>query len=190
MQTAGDYAVSAFFFFGYAIWRIASSEASCSQVTYALYVRLVCQTLLPCSSSKYHSQKSVPFARYCVRPLLLEITYENTLGCGKEKSKCNFPFPQVFSPLPFPLKREPTATAWRGTTLGRDITNAISLIVPLRFVRRLRNNMAQSLVLHTQGLPHVKNKRTCVCVRKMKAQFLACGKKEHKDQKANDCNLL
>ena len=24
----------------------------------------------------------------------------------------------------------------------------------------------------------------------MKAQFLACGKKEHKDQKANDCNLL
>ena len=43
-----------------------------------------------------------------------------------------FPFPQVFSLSPFPLKREPTVTAWRGTTLGRDITNAISLIMPLR----------------------------------------------------------
>ena len=52
---------------------------------------------------------------------------------------------------PFPLAREPTVTAWRGTTLGRDITNAISLIVPLRFVRRLRNNMAQSLVLYVKS---------------------------------------
>ena len=62
-----------------------------------------------------------------------------------------FPFPQVFSLSPFPLKREPTVTAWRGTTLGRDITHAISLIVPLRFVRRLRNNMAQSLVLFVKS---------------------------------------
>ena len=61
---------------------------------------------------------------------------------------------------PFPLAREPTVTAWRGTTLGRDITNAISLIMPLRFVRRLRNRTPHILVLHTQGLPHVKNKRT------------------------------
>ena len=30
-----------------------------------------------------------------------------------------------------PPFREPTVTAWRGTTLGRDITNAISLIMPL-----------------------------------------------------------
>ena len=52
---------------------------------------------------------------------------------------------------PFPLAREPTVTAWRGTTLGRDITNAISLIVPLRFVRRLRNNKAQSLVLFVKS---------------------------------------
>ena len=43
-----------------------------------------------------------------------------------------FPFSQVFSLSPFPLVREPTVTAWRGTTLGRDITNAISLIMPLR----------------------------------------------------------
>ena len=66
-------------------------------------------------------------------------------GCANFNA--TFPFPQVFSLSPFPLAREPTVTAWRGTTLGRDITNAISLIVPLRFVRRLRNNMAQSLVL-------------------------------------------
>ena len=52
---------------------------------------------------------------------------------------------------PFPLAREPTVTAWRGTTLGRDITCASSLIVPLRFVRRLRNNMAQSLVLYVKS---------------------------------------
>ncbi len=38
----------------------------------------------------------------------------------------------MFSLSPFPLKREPTVTAWRGTTLGRDITCAISLIMPLR----------------------------------------------------------
>ena len=62
-----------------------------------------------------------------------------------------FPFPQVFSLSPFPLAREPTVTAWRGTTLGRDITNAISLIMSLRFVRRLRNNMAQSLVLYVKS---------------------------------------
>ncbi len=62
-----------------------------------------------------------------------------------------FPFPQVFSLSPFPLAREPTVTAWRGTTLGRDITYAISLIVPLRFVRQLRNNMAQSLVLYVKS---------------------------------------
>ena len=92
MQTAGDYAVSAFFFFGYAIWRTASSEASCSQVM-----------------------------------------YENTLSVGKKKLNATFPFPQVFSLSPSPpFAREPTVTAWRGTTLGRDITNAISLIMPLR----------------------------------------------------------
>ena len=58
-----------------------------------------------------------------------------------------FPFPQVFSLSPFPLAREPTVTAWRGTTLSTRINKCHSLIVPLRFVRRLRNNMAQSLVL-------------------------------------------
>ena len=48
---------------------------------------------------------------------------------------------------PFPLAREPTVTAWRGTTLSTRIDKCRSLIMPPRFVRRLRNNMAQSLVL-------------------------------------------
>ena len=49
-----------------------------------------------------------------------------------ETLNATFPFPQVFSLSPFPLAREPTVTAWRGTTLGRDITNVISLVMPLR----------------------------------------------------------
>ena len=47
---------------------------------------------------------------------------------------------------PFPLAREPTVTAWRGTTLGRDITNAISLIMPLRLRGGLRNTVPRILV--------------------------------------------
>ena len=52
----------------------------------------------------------------------------------------------------------------------------------LRFVRQLRNNTAQSLVLRTQGLPHGKNKRTSACISKMKAKFLSCGKRSTKNQ--------
>ena len=67
--------------------------------------------------------------------------------CEFEKLNASFPFPQVFSLLPFPLEREPTATAWRGTTLSTRINKCRALIMPPRFVRRLRNNTAQSLVL-------------------------------------------
>ena len=38
-------------------------------------------------------------------------------------------------------------TAPQGATLGTRIDRDISLIMPLRFVRQLRNNTAQSLVL-------------------------------------------
>jgi len=38
-------------------------------------------------------------------------------------------------------------TAPQGATLGTRIDRDISLFMPLRFVRQLRNNMAQSLVL-------------------------------------------
>ncbi len=65
--------------------------------------------------------------------------------------ECNFPLSSCVFPIAFPLAREPTQPLARGTTLGRDITYAISLIVPLRFVRRLRNNMAQSLVLYVKS---------------------------------------
>ena len=46
--------------------------------------------------------------------------------------QCNFPLPHVFPPSPFPLKREPTASAPRGDTLGTRIDRDISLVMPLR----------------------------------------------------------
>ena len=52
-----------------------------------------------------------------------------------------FPLP------PFPLKREPTASAPRGATLSTRIDKYRPLVIPLRFVRQLCNNTAQSLVL-------------------------------------------
>ena len=63
------------------------------------------------------------------------------------KSKCNFPLPHVFPPPPFPLEREPTASAPRGDTISTRIDKYRPLVMPLRFVRQLRNNTAQSLVL-------------------------------------------
>ena len=42
---------------------------------------------------------------------------------------------------------EPTTSAPRGATLGARINKDISLLVPLRFVRQLRTQTAQSLVL-------------------------------------------
>ena len=60
------------------------------------------------------------------------------------------PLPQVFPLPPFPLciyLREPTASASRGATLSARIDRGISLIMPLRFVRQLRTQTAQSLVL-------------------------------------------
>ena len=46
--------------------------------------------------------------------------------------KLQFPLPHVFPLPPFPLKREPTASAPRGDTLGSRIDRGISLIMPLR----------------------------------------------------------
>ena len=68
--------------------------------------------------------------------------------------------------------------ATSGTRIDRDN----SLVMPPSFVRQLRNNTAQSLVLRTQGLPHGKNKRTSACISKMKAKFLSCGKRSTKNQ--------
>ena len=62
-------------------------------------------------------------------------------------SKYNFPLPHVFPLPPFPLKREPTASAPRGDTLSTRIDKYRPFIMSLRFVRQLRNNTAQSLVL-------------------------------------------
>ena len=63
------------------------------------------------------------------------------------------------------------ASSLQATNGIRGVCNTNRLkAVPLRFVRQLRNNTAQSLVLRTQGLPHGKNKRTSACISKMKAR--------------------
>ena len=48
---------------------------------------------------------------------------------------------------PLHTLRESTASALRGATLSTRIDRDISLIMPLRFVRQLRTQTAQSLVL-------------------------------------------
>ena len=59
-----------------------------------------------------------------------------------------FPFPQVFSLSPFPpYKGTHGDRVAGGTTLSTRIDRCLSLIMPPRFLRRLRNNTAQSLVL-------------------------------------------
>ena len=68
----------------------------------------------------------------------------STRARGRSTLNCNFPLPHVFPPPPFPLEREPTASAPRGDTLGSRIDRDISLIMPPSLVRRLRSNMAQS----------------------------------------------
>lgn len=57
-----------------------------------------------------------------------------------------FPLSSCVFPIAFPLAREPTQPLARGTTLCTRIDKCRSLVMPPRFVRRLRNNMAQSLV--------------------------------------------
>ena len=72
--------------------------------------------------------------------------------------------------------------SFAGETVGTRIDKYRPLVISLRFVRQLRNNTAQSLVLCTQGLPLGKNKRTSACISKMKAKFLSCGKRSTKNQ--------
>ena len=64
-------------------------------------------------------------------------------------SNYNFPFPHVFPQPPFPLKREPTASAPRGDTLSTRIDCYRSLIMPL--VRgRKESKLVRSLVLYVK----------------------------------------
>ena len=93
------------------------------------------------------------------------------------------------SPLPFghsPIAQNyavilQSNTSFARGEIGTRIDRDNSLVMPPSFVRQLRNNTAQSLVLRTQGLPHGKNKRTCACISKMKAKFFAVWEEEHKE---------
>ena len=68
----------------------------------------------------------------------------------KRELQLKFPPSSRVSPTAVPplhTMREPTASASRGATLGSRIDRDISLLMPLRFVRQLRTQTAQSLVL-------------------------------------------
>ena len=64
-------------------------------------------------------------------------------------SKYNFPFPHVFPQPPFPLEREPTASAPRGDTLSTRIDKYRPLVMSL--VRgRKESKLVRSLVLYVK----------------------------------------
>ena len=69
----------------------------------------------------------------------------------------------MFPQPPFPLKREPTASAPRGDTLSTRINRYRPLVISLRFVRQLRNNTAQSLVLFRQARRSLSRRRCGSC---------------------------
>ena len=70
-------------------------------------------------------------------------------GVNVVYSNYNFPFPHVFPQPPFPLKREPTASAPRGDTLSTRIDCYRSLLMPL--VRgRKESKLVRSLVLYVK----------------------------------------
>ena len=66
---------------------------------------------------------------------LVRFGYNTFTGCVAKR---------VAPTPPFPLKREPTATAQRGTTVNARIDRDISLIMPPSFVCQLRTQTAQS----------------------------------------------
>ncbi len=86
----------------------------------------------------YSKIRCAPFLTCFVRPLQeVNGTY----------SKCNFPLPHVFPPPPFPLEREPTASAPRGATLSTRIDKYRPLVMSL--VRgRKKSQLVRSLVLY------------------------------------------
>ena len=72
------------------------------------------------------------------------------IGVVSVTIKLKFPLSSRVSPTAVPplhTLREPTASASRGATLSTRINRDISLLMPLRFVRQLRTQTAQSLVL-------------------------------------------
>ena len=89
----------------------------------------------------------------------------------------------MFSLSPFPLcinLREPTASALRGATLGARIDKYRSPVMPLRFVRQLRTQTAQSLVLsvkldarygHRLAIPIPSSNRHIQCTSRLRMSF-------------------
>ena len=77
---------------------------------------------------------------------------------------CNVPLPHVFPLPPFPLKREPPASAPRGDTLGTRIDKYRSLIMPLRFVRQAVANGRRSRLYYTHKGSRTSKTSELMCV--------------------------
>ena len=78
--------------------------------------------------------------------MYLFFLYKSVAACT---IKCNFPLPHVFPRPPFPLRREPTASAPRGDTLSTRINCYRSLFMSL--VRgRKESKLVRSLVLYVK----------------------------------------
>ena len=78
----------------------------------------------------------------------------NYFAPNAKHKKLKLPPSSRVSPIAVPPQhtlREPTASASRGGTLGTRIDRDIPLIMSLRFVRQLRTQTAQSLVLFHQA---------------------------------------
>ena len=73
-------------------------------------------------------------------------------------SNCNFPFPHVFPQPPFPLKREPTASAPRGDTLSTRIDCYRSLFMSLV---RGRKNQTRPLTCTIRQARRSLSRRRC-----------------------------
>ena len=117
-------------------------EAFALAVMYFLYIRLPSQMLFFVLNYMF-------FCSFYTRVYIVNIKLDCPLFPFRAFRYIyrNFPLPHVCPQPPFPLfanLREPTASAPRGDTLGSRIDRDISLIMPPSFVRRLRNNMAQS----------------------------------------------
>ena len=90
---------------------------------------------------------------------------------------------------PLHTLREPTASALRGATLGARIDKYRSLIMPLRFVRQLRTQTAQSLVLsvkldarygHRLAIPVPSSKLHIPLISRLRKSIrFGCGVKPH-----------
>ena len=101
----------------------------------------------------------------------------NYFAPNAKHKKLKLPPSSRVSPIAVPPQhtlREPTASASRGGTLGTRIDRDIPLIMSLRFVRQLRTQTAQSLVLFVKlGAPFSRRLAARVPSAKLHIPFIS-----------------